>query len=73
MSQLSTVLISASEFIDTLKGRTAAQGTELLAFTDAEALRALETITRRKPQVVAARTPVCRLGEGVSMIYDSRT
>ena len=46
------VLIAAPDLLPALKARLAEASRELLAFTDAEALRALEVITTRRPQVV---------------------
>ena len=47
-----TVLIAAPELLPALKARLADENHELLAFTDAEALRALEVITTRRPPLV---------------------
>ena len=47
-----TVLIAAPELLPALKARLADENLELLAFTDIEALRALEVITTRRPPVV---------------------
>jgi len=47
-----TVLIAAPELLPALKARLADENPELLAFTDAEALRALEVITTRRPPLV---------------------
>jgi PilZ domain-containing protein len=48
-----TVLIAAAALMPTLKERTAADGHELLAFVDSDALRALQVITARRPAIVA--------------------
>ena len=47
-----TVLIAAPELLPALKARLADENPELLAFTDAEALRALEVITTHRPPIV---------------------
>jgi hypothetical protein len=47
-----TVLIAAPELLPALKARLADENPDLLAFTDAEALRALEVITTRRPPIV---------------------
>lgn len=47
-----TVLIAAPELLPALKARLADENPELLAFTDIEALRALEVITTRRPPLV---------------------
>ncbi len=49
----STVLIGAPDILPQLKERASGFGGELLAFTDADALIALEVITKRRPKVVA--------------------
>jgi len=46
------VLIAAPDLLPALKARLAEESRELLAFTDVEALRALEVITTRRPQLV---------------------
>jgi hypothetical protein len=46
------VLIAAPDLLPALKARFAPESRELLSFTDAEALRALEVITTRRPRVV---------------------
>lgn len=46
------VLIAAPELLPALKARLADESHELLAFRDAEALRALEVITTRRPPLV---------------------
>jgi hypothetical protein len=47
-----TVLIAASDMLDTLKQRVADTG-EVLAFTDSDSIRALDVISQRRPDVVA--------------------
>lgn len=47
-----TVLIAASELLDALKQRLQGNG-EVLAFADSDSLRALDAISRRRPEVVA--------------------
>jgi len=68
VSQPCTVLISAPEFIEALKGRSAVPGAELVSFTDTEALRALEAITRRKPGVVALERHFAASPRGAALI-----
>jgi hypothetical protein len=48
-----TVLIAAPDLLPTLERRAAPDDGELITFTDADALRALAEITRRRPRVVA--------------------
>jgi len=46
------VLIAADDLLPALKARLSAETRDALSFTDAEALRALETITTRRPGIV---------------------
>ena len=62
-----TVLIGASDLLPALKKRTKESG-ELLTFTDAEALRALEVITKRRPQVVALERLFAATPRGAALI-----
>jgi PilZ domain len=48
-----TIIIGAADFLPALKERAAAINGEVIAFADGDALRALETIHKRKPNVVA--------------------
>jgi hypothetical protein len=48
-----TIVIGPSDFLPGLKERAGAINGEVLAFTEVEALRALDAITKRKPKVVA--------------------
>src|SRR5262249_37461649 len=51
-----TVLIGGPDVLPALKERAAGLNGELLAFTDADALLALEVITKRRPKVIALET-----------------
>jgi PilZ domain len=51
-----------------LKERTAADGNELLAFTDSDALRALDVITKRRPAVVALDRAFAASPRGAALI-----
>lgn len=51
-----------------LKERTAADGHELLAFADSEALRALEVITKRRPAIVALDRAFAASPRGAALI-----
>jgi hypothetical protein len=62
-----TVLIAAPDLLPALKARTSEAG-ELLVFTDAEALRALEVITKRRPQVVALERLFAATPRGAALI-----
>ena len=62
----STVLIASSEYLPSLKEREElAQAT---AFTDGDALRALDTITRQRPQVVAVERMFAASSRGAALI-----
>ena len=62
-----TVLIGPSDRLPALAKLTKESG-ELLTFTDAEALRALEVISRRKPQVVALERLFAATPRGAALI-----
>ena len=51
-----------------LKERTAAEGHELLAFADSDALRALDVITKRRPAVVALDRGFATTPRGAALI-----
>jgi len=53
VSEPCTVLIGAVDLLPALKQRAGDANGEVLVFSDAEALRALETITKRRPRVIA--------------------
>jgi hypothetical protein len=61
-------LIAAPDLLPTLKERTGAGDGELLAFTDAEALKALEVITKRRPAVVALERLFAATPRGAALI-----
>jgi hypothetical protein len=63
-----TVLIAATDLLPTLKTRTVTDDTELLAFSDTEALRALEVISRRRPSVVALERVFAATPRGAALI-----
>ncbi len=52
MSDSCTVLIGAAEVLAALQVRAGDLNGEVIAFSDDEALRALETITRRRPTII---------------------
>ena len=47
-----TVLIGAADLLPALRERTGGVNGEVLAFSESEALRALETITTRRPKII---------------------
>jgi hypothetical protein len=62
-----TVLIAAPDLLPTLERRTIGDG-ELIAFTDADALRALAEITKRRPRVVAIERRFAATPRGAALI-----
>jgi hypothetical protein len=68
VSQPCTVLIAAPEQLEALKSRTPVHGGELFAFSNADALRALEVITRRRPQLVALERLFAASSRGAALI-----
>jgi hypothetical protein len=63
-----TVLIANAEVLPTLKEKTSNGESELLAFTDTDALRALEAITTRKPALVALEKMFAATPRGAALI-----
>ena len=63
-----TVLIAAPDLLPALKERAARDGGELLAFTDADALRALDAIMKRRPSVVALERAFATTPRGAALI-----
>jgi hypothetical protein len=70
VSQPCTVLIAAPELLEVLKARTseADNAAEILAFADADALRALEAITARKPAIIALERMFAATPRGAALI-----
>jgi hypothetical protein len=62
------VLIGGAEVLSALKERAADLDGELLAFTDADALIALEVITKRRPGVVALERVFASTPRGMALI-----
>jgi hypothetical protein len=65
-----TVLIAAPNLLDLLKQRAAESDSqhEILTFTDADAIRALDTITLRKPAVIALEKMFASTPRGAALI-----
>ena len=61
------MLIGGREYLPALKERTREAG-ELLAFTDADALRALEAVLTRRPRVVALERLFAATPRGAALI-----
>jgi archaeosine-15-forming tRNA-guanine transglycosylase len=63
-----TVLIAAPALMPALRERTAVEGSELLAFADSDALRALDVITKRRPAIVALDRAFAASPRGAALI-----
>lgn len=61
-------MVAASDHLAGLKERAAADAGELLTFTDAEALTALQTIVKRRPAVVALERMFAVTPRGAALI-----
>jgi hypothetical protein len=62
------VLIAAPQFLPTLKQRTGEPRSEVLTFSDADALRALGVIFKRRPGVVALERAFAETPRGAALI-----
>jgi hypothetical protein len=63
-----TVLIAAPDLLPTLERRVVFGDGELITFTDADALRALAEITKRRPRVVAIERRFAATPRGAALI-----
>ena len=63
-----TVLIAAPDVLPALKQRAGSSGGELCAFADADTLKALEVITKRRPAVVALERLFAATPRGAALI-----
>jgi hypothetical protein len=70
VSDACTVLIAAPNLLSVLKDRAAETdgAAEILTFTDADALRALDTITKRKPNVIALERMFAATPRGAALV-----
>ena len=68
MADPCTVLIAADDLLPALKERGFEDGGELLAFSDSDALRALDVISRRRPRVVALEQTFAATPRGAALI-----
>jgi hypothetical protein len=68
VSSTCIVLIATAEVLPKLTQRAADPESEVLAFTDADALRALETITKRRPALVALERVFAATPRGAALI-----
>ena len=62
------VLVAATELQPALVARVLGEGLECVTFTEAEALRALQTITSRKPRVVALEAGFAVTARGKALV-----
>jgi hypothetical protein len=62
------VLIAVADLLAALKARIAPEHPALLAFTDAEALRALEVITTRRPSLVMLERTFAGTPRGTALV-----
>ena len=64
-----TVVIGAPNYLDAMRERASSNGGgEVLAFTDADALRALEAITQRRPGAIAIERLFAATSRGAALI-----
>ena len=63
------MLIASPDFLPQLKERAEDGTTEVLAFTDSEALRALEVITKRRPRLVTLERLFAATPRGAALIH----
>ncbi len=68
MTKPCTVMVAASDLLPSLKERAGAINGELLTFTDAEALSALQAIVKQRPQVVALERTFAVTPRGAALI-----
>jgi hypothetical protein len=61
-------MVAASDLLPGLKERAGVNGGELLTFTDAEALTALQTIMKRRPHVIALERMFAVTPRGAALI-----
>jgi hypothetical protein len=63
-----SVLIGAADLLPKLQERVNDGQTELLSFTDADALRALDAITKRRPRLIALERQFAATPRGAALI-----
>ncbi|PYR37842.1 MAG: hypothetical protein DMF89_20460 [Acidobacteria bacterium] len=68
MSRPHTVLIAAPHLLSALTARMKQEGGEWIAFTDTDALKALDVITRQRPDVVALERLFADTPRGIALI-----
>jgi hypothetical protein len=68
VTETCSVLIAAADLLPALKPRATVTGGELLTFADTEALRALEMVSKRRPQLVALERQFAATPRGAALI-----
>jgi len=68
VSEPCTILISAPELLGPLKQRAAELRGELLAFSESDALVALDAITKRRPHIIALERQFAATARGAALI-----
>ena len=68
MTQPCTVLIGAPDLLPVLKKRTGDGTSEMIVFSDADALHALDVITKRRPRLVALERLFAATPRGAALI-----
>ena len=68
MADSCIVLIAAEDLLPALKARALEDDGELIAFSDTDALRALDIISRRRPRVVALERTFAATPRGAALI-----
>ena len=63
-----SVLIAAPELLPTLKKRPVDPAAELLAFADADALKALDVISKRRPSVIVLEQDFAATARGAALV-----
>lgn len=63
------VLIASADLLPALTPRATTNGTELLAFSDVDALRALDVITKRRPKMVTLERLFAATPRGAALIH----
>ena len=68
LTESCTVFISAPDVLPTLQQRAGAQRGEMITFSDADALRALDVITKRRPGLVVLERLFAATPRGTALI-----
>jgi hypothetical protein len=68
VTETCSVLIAAASLLPALEPRATVNGAELLTFADTEALRALETVSKRRPRMVALERQFAATPRGAALI-----